>query len=65
MSMGPTWGTPECKEQVETITTALQSVPLNLLPTALMMYILDTSYSRPAICEAEKILRKRFEKVNK
>ena len=59
MSMGPAYGTEKYKQQVVTITTALRDVPLVLLPQALMLYITDTSYSRAAICEAEKILKNK------
>jgi hypothetical protein len=57
--MGPKPGTPEYKQQVETIVTALGSTPMKSseLPQFLMLYILDPSFSRGAISEAEKKLR--------
>jgi hypothetical protein len=58
MAMGPEHGTQAYRDQVETISTALKYVPHEMLGDALMLYVLDTSFSRAAICEAEKVLRK-------
>lgn len=56
----PKWGTERYKRQVETIckqflTSALEEAHLAQF---LMMFILDMSYNRAAICEAEKKIRK-------
>jgi len=57
--MGPRVGTSEYKEQVVTIVTALGQVPMEPqeLPMFLMMYITDRTYSRAAICQAEKEIK--------
>lgn len=59
--MGPEYGTPKYKEQVERITVAIGQPHLNMkeVDQLLMMYILDTDYSRAAISEA----RKKIEKI--
>ncbi len=46
-------------EQVETIFTVISTTDciLGELPAFLVPYILDQSYSRAAICEAEKRLK--------
>lgn len=58
--MGPDFGTSEYKDQVERIVKGLTDVEMapDELPQFLMMWILDPNYSRAAICEAEKILRR-------
>lgn len=60
--MGPKYGTPEYHEQVDRICKACADVPLGLLPAALMLYALDKTYSRSAVCEAENILKRNFYK---
>lgn len=61
--MGPEYGTEKYKSQVDTIVCGLGSVPMykDELSSFLMMYILDESFSRAAICEAEKIIRRKLE----
>lgn len=58
MSMGPEYGTPEYKQQVEMIVAQLKDVEMrpDELPQFLSLYIFDTSIARAAICEAEKKL---------
>lgn len=58
--MGPEPGTPKYKEQVEAITSALRDVPMEQdeLSSFLMMWITDRAFSRAAICEAEKLVRR-------
>lgn len=58
--MRPEYGTDGYKEQINTITTALRDVPMeeSELPSFLMLYIMDRSFSRAAICEAEKNIRR-------
>ena len=60
--MGPAFGTDEYKQQVEQIVQALSSVPMEPgeLSGFLMLYILDESFSRAAICEAEKLIKRRW-----
>lgn len=65
--MGPDYGSEEYKEQVEQIVLALgnQGFTEEKLDGFLMMFILNHSYSRAAICEArKKILRGKTETSN-
>lgn len=59
-TLGPKVGSKKYKDQVITISTALQDLPEHLLGTGLLLYVFDETYARGAICEAEKMLRKKF-----
>ena len=64
--MGPEYGTQEYKNQVETIKKFLQEtkdIKESEIQQILMMFILDTSYSRAAICQAEKEFKKEMKHV--
>jgi len=57
----PEPGTERYKEQVERILKLLRGAKAKTqdeVERLLMLYILDMSYARPAICEAETIYRK-------
>ena len=61
MSMGPEYGTEKYKNQVETIKKFLNSVKdmgEHVVQETLVMFMIDTSYSRAAICQAEKEFKK-------
>lgn len=57
--MGPSKGTSEYDDQVDAICTLFNNRQLSSksLNHFLMSFILDTSYSRAAICEAEHKIR--------
>jgi len=63
MPMGPEWGTPECQEQVDEIVKFLGSrddLSEKDIDMALMMFVMDTSYSRAAISHARKEILKKI-----
>lgn len=57
--MGPAYGSDEYKQQIETIYAQFVSTafPIEMLGRFLLLFIFDETYSRPAICEAEKKIR--------
>lgn len=59
-SSQPEWGTERYKRQVDTIYTQFTTSSLEQehLSSFLMMFIMDKSYNRAAICEAEKKILK-------
>jgi len=64
--MGPIRGSKEYAEQVETIVTGIgeiQDLTNSELEALLFVYVQDESYSRGAIVEAEKELRRRMRTV--
>lgn len=61
MTWGPAFGTDEYKEQVETIKMRIEDVfdlGESAIQKTLMMFLMDTSYSRAAISHAEKEWRR-------
>lgn len=58
---GPPPGTDEYREQVERILKFLKAQEPNVhdLDQLLLLYILDTSYARGAIAEADSTYRKK------
>ena len=62
--MGPKQGTDEYKNQVETIkgfVSRVWSLGKDAVNSALLIFVLDTSYSRAAICQAESEVRREKE----
>jgi len=60
--MGPEYGTEAYKNQVDTIkkqlTALVKEDKILSINQLIMMFILDTNYSRAAICQAEKEWKK-------
>lgn len=59
--MEPEYGTPKYKEQVDRILTALTGSGVTedkQIDGIMLLYAMDMSYSRAAICEAEKRYRR-------
>lgn len=65
MTMGPEYGTEVYKNQVDTIKKQLSFWVIEdkgfSVGQVIMMFILDISYSRAAICQAEKEWKKENE----
>ncbi len=55
-TMGPEYGTDAYKQQVETIRTVIGGAAADMKEAERMsmLYIMDTSFSRAAICQALK-----------
>ena len=56
--MGPEYGTEKYYDQVDRVKKFLSSVEEENIESALMLFILDPKFSRSAICQAEKEVRK-------
>lgn len=61
---GPLIGSDEYKEQVRTIYTQFieSGFPIEMLGRHLLMFVFDETYSRSAICMAERLIREEMKK---
>lgn len=64
--MGPEWGTPEYQDQVDQIVKFLgdrDDLTEEEVDLGLMMYVMDTSFARGAICQARKEIIKKIKET--
>ena len=68
MSFGPERGTPKFQEQVDRILKVLNNAKPQTedeISGIVLMYVLDTSYARGAIAEADSKYRKQLREEQK